>query len=62
MTELKDAILDYRAKKNISQAVFAELCNVDVMTISRIENGKNKGGVTKLTEAKIRRVIGKGKK
>ena len=57
MTDLKDAILDYRAEKNISQAVFAELCNVDVMTISRIENGKNKEMVAFLDAFKFDKTV-----
>jgi len=53
--ELGRRIVDYRAKHNISQEDFANLCQVNVMTINSVENGKRKP--TKLTIGKIERVL-----
>lgn len=57
MADLREEMIDYRAKENISQMILAERCNVHPNTIYGIENGKQKP--TRLTEAKIRRVIEK---
>lgn len=54
--ELKDAMIQYRAEKNLSQTDLAELCKVSLQTINMIENGKQTP--SKLTKAKIRQVIG----
>lgn len=40
--ELGDRILEYRARNNLSQEDFANLVQVNVMTINAIENGKRK--------------------
>ena len=53
---LADDIVKYRAKKNLSQEKFAELVGVAKTTIYGIETGRTTA--TKLTEAKIRLVIG----
>lgn len=49
-------MIDYRAKENISQKALAERVGVTVQTINSIENGLQEP--SKLTEAKINRVIG----
>ena len=40
--ELGEKILDYRAKHGLSQEEFANLVQVNVMTINAIENNKRK--------------------
>ena len=55
---LKDRIIQYRAKHNVSQEDFANLCQVNVMTINSIETGKRKNP-TQLTKAKIEMVLRK---
>lgn len=55
---LQAAILSYRARHNLSQGKFAELCNVTPQTICNIENGVQKP--SKLTRTKIKVVIEKG--
>lgn len=55
---LKDRIIRYRAKHNVSQKQFAEMCQMDVMTINKIETEKSKNP-TQLTKAKIEMVLGK---
>lgn len=57
MDSLKDRILRYRARHNMSQEDFANLAQVNVMTINTIETGKRKP--TQLTEAKIEMVLRK---
>ena len=52
---LREKILDYRGKHNISQAKFAELCNLSVQTVCNIENGVQKP--SKLTKMKILNVL-----
>lgn len=52
---LKERILRYRAKHNLSQEDFANLAQVNVMTINTIETGKRKP--TQLTVAKIEMVL-----
>ena len=44
----------YRAKHGMSQASFAKMCGVSMMTVRNVENGKH---VTRLTETKIRLVL-----
>ncbi len=56
--ELKDAMIRYRAEKNLSQTDLAELCKVSLQTINAVENGKQTP--SKLTEAKIQNVISGG--
>lgn len=52
---LKERILEFRAKHNLSQEDFANLCQVNIMTINTIETGKR--NPTRLTIAKIERVL-----
>ena len=52
---LSDEIVRYRAKHNLNQDEFAKRCNLTKQTIGAIESGRH--GVTKLTKAKIMRVI-----
>lgn len=52
---LSDMIVYYRAKHNISQEEFAQRCNLTKQTVGAIESGRH--GITKLTRAKIMRVI-----
>lgn len=54
--DLMKRMIDYRAKENISQKALAERVGVTVQTINSIENGLQEP--SKLTEAKINRVIG----
>lgn len=53
--DLKDRILDYRAKYDLSQAKMAERCGITMMTLSGIERGIQKP--SRLTVAKIERVL-----
>lgn len=41
-TNLGDRILEYRARHGLSQEEFANLVQMNVMTINAIENGKRK--------------------
>ena len=52
---LSEDMIQYRARHNLSQAKFGELCGVSVMTINFVERGLQ--NPTKLTEAKIRIVL-----
>lgn len=54
---LREKMLDYRAKHNLSQVKFAELCNVTQQTVCNIENGVQ--APSKLTKKKILNVIEK---
>lgn len=54
---LRERILQYRARHNMSQEDFANEAQVNVMTINTIETGKRKP--TQLTEAKIEMVLRK---
>ena len=55
--ELKDEMLLFRAKRNLSQRQLAEMARVSSQTVNSIENGTQTP--TKLTETKIRLVIDK---
>lgn len=55
--ELANKMLDYRAKNNMSQYKFADICKVSVQTICNIENGIQ--NPSKLTKQKILNVIEK---
>lgn len=55
MENLRDKMLDYRARHSISQGKLAELCHVTKQTIWAVENGIQKP--SKLTERKIRNVL-----
>ena len=57
MESLRQRIIRYRARHNMSQEDFANLAQVNVMTINTIETGKRKP--TQLTEAKIEMVLRK---
>ena len=52
---LKERILNYRARHNMSQEDFANKCQVNVMTINTIETGKRKP--TQLTVTKIEMIL-----
>lgn len=54
---LKERIIQYRARHNMSQEDFANMCQVNVMTINTIETEKRKP--TPLTVAKIEMVLRK---
>lgn len=54
-TTLKDRILQYRARHNLSQEEFANRCQLNVMTINSIETGKRMP--TQLTTTKIELVL-----
>lgn len=53
--ELGDKILEYRARHNMSQEDFANLVQVNVMTINAIEN--NKREPLRTTAKKIEMII-----
>jgi transcriptional regulator with XRE-family HTH domain len=55
MLDLKSAMLDYRAKHNISQTELARRCKLSMQTVCNIENGTQ--SPSKLTERKILNVI-----
>lgn len=55
--ELVNKMLVYRAKNNMSQYKFADICKVSVQTICNIENGIQ--NPSKLTKQKILNVIEK---
>lgn len=50
--ELAEEMIQYRARHNLSQAKFGELCGVSVMTINFVERGLQ--NPSSLTAAKIR--------
>lgn len=52
---LQEQIIRYRAKNNLSQKEFGALIGLTKQTISGIENGKS---ASKLTEEKIRLLVG----
>lgn len=52
---LSDLIINYRAKHDLNQEEFAQRCGLTKQTIGAIESGRH--GITKLTRAKIMRVI-----
>lgn len=52
---LADAIVRYRARHDLNQDEFAELCGLTKQTIWAIENGR--ASITKLTRAKILNVF-----
>ena len=55
--ELIEKMLDYRARHNLSQVKFAELCGVSQQTICNVENGVQEP--SKLTKRKILNLIEK---
>lgn len=56
--KLINDIVYFRASHDLSQGKFAKLCKVSTQTIYSIENGLQTP--SKMTEAKIRLVIGGG--
>lgn len=58
MELLADQIVRYRAEHDLNQQEFAERCGLTKQTIGAIESGLH--GITKLTRAKILRVIEQG--
>lgn len=54
---LADKIVRYRAEHDLTQQGFAERCGLTKQTIGAIESGLH--GITKLTKAKILRIIEK---
>lgn len=52
MATLAEEMITYRARHNLSQAKFGELCGVSVMTINFVERGLQ--NPSNLTAAKIR--------
>lgn len=54
--KLKDAIIMYRARNNLSMKSFAEACGVSMQTIYNIESvGQNP---SRITRAKIEMLLG----
>ena len=60
--ELGDEIIRYRAKHNLSQTEFANLCGLTKQTIGTIESGRpgRSGNVSRITREKILMVIENG--
>lgn len=58
MDELINEMLMFRAKHNMSQKEFADMCGLTRATIWNAESGKS--NPTPLTKAKIKAVIEKG--
>lgn len=56
---LSQDMLTYRAKKRISQTELAKACGVSLQTICSVE--REQQYPSRITEAKIRLVIGKSK-
>lgn len=56
--ELKEQILKYRAKHNLSQIEFAKRVEISAATISKIDNGK---AVTPFIEERLRLFLEKDK-
>ncbi len=56
--ELRERILQFRAKNDLSQQEFAYMCKVSRQTIFMIE--KYNINITSLTRSKIELVLGKG--
>jgi DNA-binding transcriptional regulator YiaG len=52
---LQEEMIQFRARNNLSQKRFAELCNISIVTLNNVERGVQKPST--LTEAKIRMVI-----
>lgn len=55
MMDLRERILQYRARHDMSQEDFANLCRVNVMTINSIETRKRTP--TQLTVVKIEMIL-----
>ena len=59
MATLAEEMIQYRARHNLSQSRFGDLCGVSVMTINFVERGIQ--NPTARTEAKIRMLLDKEK-
>lgn len=59
MATLAERMIAYRARHNLSQAKFGELCGVNVMTINFVE--RNLQTPTARTEAKINMLLDEDK-
>ena len=57
---LQEEMIQYRAKERLSQRELGERCGLTTQTINSVENGTQTP--SKVTEAKIRLVIGNGEK
>lgn len=57
--ELGDEIIRYRAKHNLSQTEFANLCGLTKQTIGTIESGRpgRSGNISRITREKVMMVI-----
>ena len=55
MATLAEEMIAYRARHNLSQSKFGDLCGVSVMTINFVERGLQ--NPSNLTAAKIRMVL-----
>lgn len=60
MAELKDRMIQYRARERINQQELADRCGVSKQTIYSVESGLQ--DPSKITLAKIELVIGKEEK
>ena len=60
MEELREKMLEYRARHQMSQTTLAEACGVSYQTINSIESGKQTPSA--LTKTKIMLVVGKEEK
>lgn len=58
MTDIREEMIKYRARENISMKEMAERCKVSLQTIYSIENGTQEP--SRLTREKIRLVLDKG--
>ena len=54
---LSEKMVEYRAKHNMTQKKFAELCGITVQTVIKAEQGKS---LTRLTAKKIELIIKEG--
>jgi len=58
---LREEVLRYRAKHDLNQEEFAQLCGLTRVTICTLESGRYRGGkqseLSKLSKAKINNVL-----
>ena len=59
MATLAEGMIAYRARHNLSQSKFGDMCGVSVMTINFVERGIQ--NPTARTEAKIRMLLDREK-
>lgn len=55
MDDLKEKMLDFRARHDLSQGELADMCHVTKQTIWAVENGIQTP--SKVTERKIRNIV-----